>query len=69
MRLVSNSWGTKGAYDYDSRCYQVDKYVWENNDITIVFAAGDDGEKGFGCISTHHQIQDGEISRARQERN
>ena len=66
---MSNSWGSIEAYDYDNRCYQVDKYVWENNDMTIVFSAGNDGEKGFGCVSTHHQIQDGEISWARQERN
>ena len=69
VRLVSNSWGAVDAYDYDKSCSQVDKFVWENNDMTIVIAAGNDGEKGFGRVSIHYQIQDGGTSRARQERN
>lgn len=51
---MSNSWGAMEAYDYDKTCYQVDKFVWENNDMTIVIAAGNDGEKGSAWQSRYH---------------
>ncbi|KNB46743.1 Peptidase S8/S53 domain-containing protein [Blastocystis sp. subtype 4] len=52
VRIVSNSWGSIETYDYDEECTDVDKFVWENNDMTIVFAAGNDGELGFNTVGT-----------------
>lgn len=52
VRIVSNSWGSIEEYEYDSQCRHVDKFIWENNDMTIVFAAGNDGESGFNTVGT-----------------
>ena len=46
VRIVSNSWGTPDVYSYDDSSYETDKFVWENNDMLIVFSAGNDGEQG-----------------------
>jgi serine protease AprX len=43
-RIHTNSWGdpaSEGAYDNSSA--QVDKFVWENPDMIILFAAGNSG--------------------------
>ncbi|MEA5572016.1 S8 family serine peptidase [Calothrix sp. UHCC 0171] len=42
-RVHTNSWGASKAGKYDLNCQQVDKFVWENRDIVICFAAGNDG--------------------------
>lgn len=52
VRIVSNSWGSIDTYEYTQECTHVDKFVWENNDMTIVFAAGNDGEKGFNTVGS-----------------
>jgi subtilisin family serine protease len=43
-RIHSNSWGSGdfGAYDEDAR--DVDRFVWENKDMVILFAASNYGE-------------------------
>lgn len=46
IRIVSNSWGSKEIYSYNERCYDVDRFIWENSDMLVLFAAGNDGEKG-----------------------
>jgi serine protease AprX len=45
-RIHTNSWGggDPGAYDIQSR--YVDLFTWENKDMTILFAAGNDGKDG-----------------------
>ena len=48
MKISSNSWGTEKTYSYDSLCSYTDQFVWEHNDMVILFAAGNDGEKGLG---------------------
>ncbi|MCX7883933.1 MAG: S8 family serine peptidase [Caloramator sp.] len=48
-RIHTNSWGAavNGAYDEASR--QVDEYIWNNNMI-ILFAAGNEGQSKTGSI-------------------
>lgn len=48
VKISSNSWGTEQTYSYDSLCSYTDQFVWEHNDMVILFAAGNDGEKGLG---------------------
>jgi hypothetical protein len=40
-KIHSNSWG--GGYWYDSFCLEVDEFVHSHPDMTLVFAAGNDG--------------------------
>lgn len=47
VRIASNSWGLKEHSYYDDLCQQVDEYVWGHNDMFILFAAGNEGEKGY----------------------
>ena len=47
MRIASNSWGLEEHSYYDDLCQQVDEYVWGHNDMFILFAAGNEGEKGY----------------------
>lgn len=42
-RIHSDSWGT-GQNTYDSTAQSVDRFMWNNNDMTILFAAGNDGD-------------------------
>jgi hypothetical protein len=46
VRIHSNSWGGGDPGDYDEQCRQVDRFVWDNPDFCIVFAAGNDGRDG-----------------------
>jgi serine protease AprX len=48
-RVHTNSWGTplprSGVQNpYDTGAEQIDKFVWNNQDMTILFAAGNDGQ-------------------------
>lgn len=46
-RISSNSWGSEDEYYYDSFCSQTDEFVWDYNDMLILFAAGNEGEEGY----------------------
>ena len=46
VHISSNSWGLDTDVTYDGFCQQVDKFVWEHNDMTILYAAGNSGDKG-----------------------
>lgn len=52
VKISSNSWGTEQTYSYDSLCSYTDQFVWEHNDMVILFAAGNDGEKGFNSVNS-----------------
>ncbi len=39
-RIMSNSWGTLGGGEYDFRCEQVDRFVWERKDFLLLFSNG-----------------------------
>ena len=43
IRIHSNSWGHP-SNDYDQYARSLDKFVWENPDLLVVVAAGNDGE-------------------------
>lgn len=47
-RIHSNSWGVPatagGAGVYDGQSAAADKFIWENRDYAILFAAGNDGD-------------------------
>lgn len=47
-RIHSNSWG--GGYLYDSYCIETDRFLYENSDFTVFFAAGNDGSHGAETI-------------------
>ena len=47
VRISSNSWGTTNLHTYDTTCKEIDRFVWENDDMVFVFAAGNSGEKGY----------------------
>lgn len=42
-RVHSNSWGANSDGEYTSDCYDVDTFIYENDDFTICFAAGNSG--------------------------
>lgn len=41
--IHNNSWGGGKPGVYDGQCDDVDRFVWENQDFLIIFAAGNDG--------------------------
>ncbi len=46
-RIHTNSWGipvTSGGDIYNAQSSQVDRFMWEHRDYTILFAAGNDGD-------------------------
>ena len=50
--IHSASWGSSKAGEYDTRCADLDKYVWEHPDFLPVFSAGNDGEIGARTIGS-----------------
>lgn len=50
VHINSNSWGAEEEYSYDSFCVQTDQFVWDYNDMLILFAAGNDGAEGYKLI-------------------
>jgi subtilisin family serine protease len=55
-RIHSNSWGCSGQIDvcnrYDGGAAAVDKFVWENRDMLVLFAAGNDGQNAAAMTQT-----------------
>ncbi|KAK3321813.1 putative subtilisin, partial [Apodospora peruviana] len=53
-RIHTNSWGsglppkTKIQRPYDGRSESIDQFVWDHQDMTILFAAGNDGQDATG---------------------
>ena len=53
-KIHSNSWGSDdSAYygNYTSSSQHVDSFMWDNKDMLIVFAAGNDGTNGDNTVS------------------
>lgn len=46
VRISSNSWGTEENPIYDDNCMQTDRFIWEHNDMLVLFAAGNEGDRG-----------------------
>lgn len=55
-RIHSNSWGCSGQINicnqYDGGAAAVDKFVWENRDMLVLFAAGNDGQNAAAMTQT-----------------
>lgn len=47
-RIHTNSWGGGRPGEYDEQCEQLDRFVWQNKDFTVLFAAGNDGTDSDG---------------------
>jgi len=47
-RVHSNSWG--GGYWYDSYCRETDDFLFNNQEMTILFAGGNDGSSGIETV-------------------
>ena len=52
-RIHSNSWGGGDPGAYDAQCEQLDRFVWQHEDMCILVAAGNDGtdKDGDGTIN------------------
>ena len=46
--MHSNSWG--GGFWYDAYCMETDKYLFQNQDMAIFFAGGNDGGQGVETV-------------------
>lgn len=57
-RIHSNSWGDPSANGvYDASSQQLDRFVWQNRDMTVLMAAGNSGANSagqtqYGTVST-----------------
>ncbi len=51
-RIHSDSWGTEdfGEYGYESKI--ADTFLWEHKDMTALFAAGNQGERGWYTVGS-----------------
>jgi subtilisin family serine protease len=52
-RIHSNSWNGGDPGAYDAQCEQLDRFVWQNKDMCVLVAAGNDGtdEDADGVIN------------------
>ena len=46
VRIASNSWGLILPLGYITMCRKTDSFLWRHNDMTVLFAAGNEGEDG-----------------------
>ena len=46
VRISSNSWGLSLPLGYIGLCRKTDAFLWRFNDMTVLFAAGNEGEEG-----------------------
>ena len=57
-RIASNSWGVPvsqgGGGVYDAQAQSVDKFLWAHPDMTVLFAAGNDGGGSSGSGPTQY---------------
>ncbi|MFS0916086.1 S8 family serine peptidase [Brevibacillus sp. 179-C 1.1 NHS] len=51
-RIHSNSWGTDDKGEYSLSSFLFDRFLWEHPDMTVLIAAGNDGEKGYKTIGS-----------------
>nr|WP_285860205.1 S8 family serine peptidase [Brevibacillus sp. MER 51] len=51
-RIHSNSWGANDKGEYSLSSMLFDRFLWEHPDMTVLVAAGNEGEKGFKTIGS-----------------
>lgn len=51
-RIHSNSWGANDKGEYSLSSLLFDRFLWEHPDMTVLVAAGNEGEKGYKTIGS-----------------
>ena len=55
-RIFANSWGSAPAAgkksNYDSRCQNIDQWLFNHQDAFVAFAAGNEGDAGAGTVTS-----------------
>lgn len=51
-RIHSNSWGTDDEGAYSLTSFLFDRFLWEHPEMTVLVAAGNDGENGYKSIGS-----------------
>ncbi|GED57971.1 S8 family serine peptidase [Brevibacillus formosus] len=51
-RIHSNSWGADDKGEYSLSSLLFDRFLWEHPDMTVLVAAGNDGQKGYKTIGS-----------------
>ncbi len=54
-RAHTNSWGGGTGNPYGGLARVADEFIWDHKDYNILFAAGNDGDRGAGSISEQGQ--------------
>jgi serine protease AprX len=65
IRAVSNSWGSSSAYDPDNAINQVTRKIVHDNNVAVIFAAGNDGadnHDGHTITTNPYSLEPGVIS-------
>lgn len=55
-RIHTNSWGAAGSGVYNTNSRQVDEYLWGNNNMIILFAAGNEGYSKISGTTVYNSI-------------
>ncbi len=45
-RIHTNSWGGNAKGKYTENCEDLDKFIWDNKDMTVLFSSGNGGRAG-----------------------
>ncbi len=69
IRGVSNSWGSSGSYEPDNAINQVTRKLVHDNNVAVVFAAGNAGGDGSDVATNPYSLEPGVISVAAMERD
>ena len=72
IRAVSNSWGSSGEYQPENSINQVTRRIVHDNNVAVVFAAGNEGEEdhdGHAVTTNPYALEPGVISVAAMERD
>ncbi|HEY9060570.1 MAG TPA: kelch repeat-containing protein [Pseudobacteroides sp.] len=51
-RIHTNSWGSSEGGSYTENSINVDKFIWDNKDMTVLFSAGNDGRSGASSVGS-----------------
>ncbi len=72
IKGVSNSWGSSGAYDPENSINKVTRRLVNDNNVAVIFAAGNDGEEnhdGHAVTTNPYSLEPSVISVAAMERD
>ncbi|UCE75144.1 MAG: S8 family serine peptidase [Methanomassiliicoccales archaeon] len=72
IKAVSNSWGSSGEYNPDNAINQITRKITHENNVAVVFAAGNEGEEnhdGHAVTTNPYSLEPGVLSIAAMERD